>query len=162
MVGTSWPSWFPRTSYSTPHTAPEASVSCARRAASGGPEISWCPASPFVTLTKRTTCPRCRYKAATPPALISQSSGWAPITRMRSGDEVWVDTGENPTRIFRSPRREVNSADLYVSSVGTFRQLRRGGLEMTNDEIRMTKKAPCRMPCCRLSGLMWFMASRRV
>src|SRR5207302_3177210 len=44
-------------------------------------------------LTSLTAWPRSHQRAAVPPALISASSGWAPITRMRNR---WSDTAISP------------------------------------------------------------------
>ena len=65
-----------------------AAASCASARllwASCGPCIVWCPARPSVRLTSRTTWPRSHHRAAVPPALMSASSGWAPMIRTRIG-----------------------------------------------------------------------------
>src|SRR5262245_38409298 len=69
-------------------TAPAAWASAWRRWASRGPNIVWWPARPLVRLTSLTPWPRAHHFAAVPPALMSESSGWAPMTRIRSRSSV--------------------------------------------------------------------------
>src|SRR6185437_1628499 len=63
---------------------PDSFASLSRRAASSGPCIVSCPASPLVTDTNLTAYPNFAKSAAVPAARISQSSGCAPnaITRI--------------------------------------------------------------------------------
>src|SRR5262249_50332635 len=63
-------------------------ASARRRSASGGPHTVWWPALPSHRLTSLTTCPPAHHLAAVPPALMSASSGWAPIDRIRTGRPV--------------------------------------------------------------------------
>src|SRR5262245_5461430 len=73
-----------RISLSTPSRRAESAASLIRACVVSARFISWWPVMPLVALTNLTLWPALAHMAAVAEQPISQSSGWAPIARIRS------------------------------------------------------------------------------
>src|SRR5579883_687643 len=94
-----------------PSRRADSSASLRRRMASMPPPWLWCPASPLVTATNFTWCPRAANLAAVPAARMSQSSGCAPKAITRSLPSCAVASAAPST----NNKRNWNMTGLYLS-----------------------------------------------